>query len=90
MDHQTLILTVLNGTAAILGAYFLYRARGAYRKHGSRHLEVLALAVGTLTVGVLIEGFAVRILGWTIASAHVVEAGLGLVGFSLLVYSLHV
>lgn len=89
MDHQTLILTVLNGGAAALGAYFLMQAYRSYQTHGSRHLEVVAIAVGVLTMGLLIEGFAVRFLGWSIPMAHVLEAVLGVVGFGLLAYSLH-
>lgn len=89
MQHQLLSLTVLNGAAALLGLYFLFRARQASRKHENSHLLVLAFAVGFLTAGVLVEGFAVRVLDWPIASAHVLEASLSLVGFGLLVYSLH-
>lgn len=89
MQHQTLVLTILNGTAALLGAYFVVRAVRAYRKHRNRHLGILAVAVALLTIGLLIEGLIVRVLGLDIASAHVVEAAFGLVAFAVLVYSLH-
>lgn len=89
MDHQTLVLTILNGGAALLGIYFLLRATRAYRSHRSRHLFVLAVAVAFLTLGILAEGFAVQILGWPLSSAHVVEASISLVGFGILVYSLY-
>lgn len=89
MEHQTLLLTVLNGTAALLGAYFVVRAVRAYRRHREGHLGILAVAVALLTVGLLLEGFVVRFLGWPIASAHVAEAAFGLTAFAVLVYSLH-
>lgn len=89
MNHLSLTLTILNGAAALLGIYFVFRAREAYRKHGAEHLEHLGIAVGFLTAGLLAEGFLVRVVGWDIATAHVLEAGLGLIGFGFLVYSLY-
>lgn len=89
MEHQTLVLTLLNGTAALLGAYFVVRAVRAYRQHRNRHLGILAVAVSLLTIGLLLEGFIVRIVGLPIATAHVAEAAFGLVAFAVLVYSLH-
>lgn len=89
MDHQTLVLTLLNGTAALLGIYFVVRAVRAYREHRNRHLGILAVAVTLLTVGLVVEGIIVRIVGLPIATAHVTEAAFGLLAFAVLVYSLH-
>lgn len=89
MNHETVLLTILNGGAALLGLYFLVRAFRAYHRHGSRHLLVLAVGVGLLTLALLVEGFVFRILDWPLADAHVLEASVGLVAFAVLVYSLH-
>lgn len=89
MEHQTILLTVLNGSAALMGAYFVVRATRAYERHGESHLGILAIAVGLLTLGLIVEGVIVRGLGLEIATAHVVEAIFGVMGFAVLVYSLH-
>lgn len=87
-EHVIPLLSVLKGITTILGLYFLSVAFRAYRRHRDRGLGVLTVAVGFLTAATLVEGFVYQILGWDLATAHVAEAVLSLVGFAILLWSL--
>lgn len=89
MEHEVLLsLSAIKVVTAILGIAFLVVAWRAYRKHASRPLLVLTMAVFLLTLAVLTEGFLFTVLGWDLAAAHVGEGLVTLVAFATLVYSL--
>lgn len=90
MVEAPLALSALKILTLLLGVYFLARAYRAYRKHKSRPMLVLFTGVGILTLGVLVEGFLVEVLEWSLTRARLVEATITLLGFAVLVASLHV
>ncbi len=90
MVEAPVTLSALKIITLLLGLYFLARAYRAYRKHKSRPMLVLFTGVGILTLGVLVEGFLVEVLEWSLTQARLVEATITLLGFAVLVASLHV
>lgn len=89
-QQPTTILAILNGTAALVGAYVAVRAYRAYRRSRVRFMFVLSAGFAVLTTALVVEGFAFEILGWPLATAHVVEAVFNLIAFLILALSLHV
>lgn len=88
-EQPTTILAILNGTAALVGAYVSVRAYRAYRRSEVRFLFLLTLGFATLTTALVVEGFVFEVLGWPLATAHVVEASFNLAAFVILAWSLH-
>lgn len=83
-----LLLSALRLVIVLLGFTFLVVASRATRRHRSRGLLVLSVAVALLTLGMLWEAFSVQFLGWTETAAHIVEAFIMAVSLMVLVYSL--
>lgn len=88
MEHEILVLSVIKVATAALGLVFLVAAWRAYRKHASRSLLIVAVAVFLLTLAVLTEGFLFTVLRWDLASAHVGEGLVTLLAFATFVYAL--
>lgn len=87
MEHEIPLLTGLKLVTVALGAVFLYYTGKAYLKHRERPMLVLFAAVGLMVVAAIAEGFASRILGLPLSTAHIIEAVFTLAGFAVLVAS---
>lgn len=86
--NTILTLTLLRTIIVILGSFFLWKAGKSYLKHRSQNLLLLFLAVGAITVGAVVEGIMIQIIGTSIDIAHVTESVFLLIGFAILVWSI--
>jgi hypothetical protein len=69
-----LILLILRLTGFLLGGGFLYFTLRAYRRHKTRSMLILMIAVALWMIGIVAEGFALQGLGLTIDQSHVLES----------------
>lgn len=90
MFHEsTPVLVALKLVTFALGLYLVYLGYKAYRKQRQRTVLWLTAGLLILTVGVGSEYAAFAGLNWSLQVSHFVEAVVGVIGFAVLVYSLH-
>ncbi len=87
MNDVIITLSILRGATVVAGTIFLFFIAQAYRKHRSRSLAVLALAIALMVVAVLAEGVAFFLFGASLGHAESVEAGITLLAFLVLLWS---
>jgi len=73
----------------LLGAWIVYLAAKAFRVSRTRSMFWLTVGMATLTFSAIAEGLAFRGAGLSLDQAHVVEGVFTLLGFAILVWSLH-
>lgn len=76
-------------TAIVIALIVLYGLR-AYRVTRRRSLLYFIIGMGVASVGYLIEGVLVELVGWSLPDATLVESVFSLVAFCFLVASLWV
>lgn len=89
MPDSLLVQSFLRFAAVALGFVIVFLAWRAYRRGAGRRVLWLSVGMGLVTVGVISEGIAFQGLGWPLDDSHLVEGGVTLAGFGVLVYSLY-
>lgn len=87
MTDVIIPLAILRGATVVAGTIFLVFTAQAYHKHRSRSLLMLASAIALMVVAVLAEGVAFFLFGASLGVAETVEAGITLVAFLVLLWS---
>jgi uncharacterized membrane protein len=88
MVHEFLV-TGLKTATLLAGAAITYFAYRAYDRTGAPALRALTVGFGTVTLGSLIAGAVDLLLPVARDTALLVESGLTLVGFLVVLYSLY-
>lgn len=91
MEHITtdiwlVVLSALKIITLAIGATFVVYAFRAWRKHRSRPMMLLTVAIAVLTAAIFSEGVVFWLTG-DIDTAHIVEAAIAMVGFAVLLSS---
>ncbi len=81
------VLLILRLTGFLLGGGFLYFTYRAYRRHRTRSMLVLMIAVTLWMLGIITEGLALQGLGLSIDQAHVLESIVMIVASLMLLLS---
>lgn len=89
MTQLTSVIVALKTTTFILGGVITYFAYKAYRRTGSRSLQLLALGFGVVTLGSMLAGVVDQALVLSRDIALTIESSLTVVGFAIIVYSLY-
>lgn len=92
LEGDTLTLAILSGTKIVtvaLGFLIVYLGVKAYRSSRRRPIFWLTIGMAIMTLGAISEALAFQGLGWDLNDSHIFEAGVTLVGFAFLVYSLY-
>jgi hypothetical protein len=94
MDHITadlplVILSTLKIITLAIGTTFVVYAGRAWLKHRTRSMLLLAVAIAILTGGIFVEGVVFWATG-SMEAAHITEASIALIGFSVLLGSIMV
>ena len=88
MEHEVFwVLTALKVLTVAAGAWFLWVAVRAYRRHRTRSLGILIMAVGLMTAASVSEGAALQAFGLPLDQAHILEAVFMLAAFLVLLWS---
>lgn len=83
-----LVMGIVKGTIALLGATIAFLAVRAYRRSGDRGLALLAGGFGFVTLGAVCGGMVYELLGVSLATGVLVEALFVAVGFACVAASL--
>ncbi|WP_251343173.1 DUF7521 family protein [Haloplanus halophilus] len=89
MNHLDIALVAVKTGTLLLGSLITYLSLKAYRRTGASSLRALAIGFGLVTVGALLAGVGHQFTALSLASSVVIESGLTLVGFAVIVYSLY-
>ncbi|MGM0397799.1 MAG: DUF7521 family protein [Halobacteriota archaeon] len=89
MTQLTSVIVALKTTTFILGGVITYFAFKAYRRTGSRSLQLLAVGFGVVTLGSMLAGVVDQALVLSRDIALTIESALTVVGFAIIVYSLY-
>ena len=87
MEHYALLLSIVKTITVLVGGAFLVVAIRAYRKHRTRALLVLIVAIALLTTAAAAEGFAREVMRLDPDLAHLIEAVFTLAAYAVLLYS---
>lgn len=90
MVHITTAIVVLKACTLVLGGLITYYAFRAYRRTTARPLGILAVGFAVVTIGSLLAGVVDQFTAQPAANALVIESGLTVVGFAVILYSLYV
>ena len=90
MTYTETAIVVLKTLTLVLGGLITYLALKAYRRVGSRPLEMLAIGFGFVTIGSLLAGVADQFTALSTDVAIVTESALTAAGFAVILYSLYV
>ena len=86
--HDVLVALRL-GVVAVGGLAGLWSLRLAILSPAHRGTYfLLAMGFGLVTLGAIVEGILFEFVGWDLASAHTVEAFVGIAGFALILASI--
>lgn len=89
MTGATVALLVLRAATILVGAAFLVVTSQAYRKHRSRALLVLGVAIALMVLGAGVELVAYLVFGASLGTAEVLEASVTLLAFLVLLASVN-
>ncbi|MGQ0536633.1 MAG: DUF7521 family protein [Methanobacteriota archaeon] len=89
MVATELALAGIKAVTVALGFWIVYLGWKAARARGSRAMLWFTVGMVLMTVGAISEGLAFQGLRWTLDQSHIAEAGVTLVAFGVLVYSLY-
>ncbi len=87
MTSDLIALALLRGATVVAGSIFVFYTAQAYRKHRSRSLLVLGIAISLMVVAVVAEGIAFFLFDASLGWAETVEAAITLVAFLVLLWS---
>lgn len=87
-DEVEALLAIVKLITVFAGLYIVFLGLRAYTRLRQRHVLVLTVGLGVLTLGAISEGLALQGLGWTTNQSHIFEAFVTLLGFLVLLYSL--
>ena len=83
------VAVVFKTVTLLVGAGITYLAARAYRRLNADGLQWLAAGFGIVTVGALMAGVADQLLVLDGQTAIVIESGLTMLGFAVILYSLY-
>lgn len=86
----TTTIIVLKTVTLLLGGAVTFYAYRTYRSTGSSTIRTLAIGFGIVTIGALFAGIVDRLLPVDPGLALVVESLFTIVGFGVILYTLHV
>ena len=89
MSHLDIALVAVKSGTLLLGSLITFLSFKAYRRTGASSLRALAIGFGLVTVGALLAGVGHQFTALSLTFSVVIESGLTLVGFAVIVYSLY-
>ena len=86
---ETLAIFTLKSIIVVLGGAITFIAYKAYLRTKASSLRALAFGFGVVTTGALSAGIAHQALGVSFQAGVLINSVLTVLGFSIIIYSLH-
>ncbi|MEE9593046.1 MAG: hypothetical protein V3W28_05645 [Thermoplasmata archaeon] len=82
VDHPFLVAAKV--TVLLLGTTIAFLSYLAYRRNGGSLMLALSLGFALIAIGAFVEGLLFELLGWDLATVHLVESAFVLAGLATL------
>ena len=82
------ILRALKAAILLIGGVIVYLAWNSYRRERNRSMLFLAVGFGFVTIGAVLAGVFFEILKAELLTSNIAEAGMVIVGFAFILYSI--